>query len=83
MEETWAGGIPPQIHLLFSKISQCRSPDTWGLHMATRSTLRPFGHERLDLSSTTGLKAEGFSTGYRTRQTDGGQAWGARTRSSS
>ena len=31
--------------------------------MSDCSTLRPFGPERLDLSSSTSLKAEGLSTG--------------------
>jgi len=68
------GRAIPQTHLLVSKIRRDIPPDTQGLHITTRSTWRPFGSERLDMSSSTCLTAEGLSTGYRTRQQDGGQA---------
>jgi len=57
------GRAIPQTHLPSSTISQHRSLDTRGLHITTRLPLRPFGPE---------LKAEGLSTGYQTRQQDGG-----------
>ena len=58
------GRAIPQTHLLVSKIRRDIPPDTQGLHITTRSTWRPFGSERLDMSSSTCLTAEGLSTGF-------------------